>query len=195
MRNSFRVHPSRRIHLVSYYARVRSSVRQWLLGRSLYDLPFCKLRLPDFVGAPRQLHQVPLGPSLIISVHPQSWRPLPTRLPSSLLVHRGQRASQWRLLRLCSQLIPIVLDSPAASTPPGQTHNFHNPQTLTPSFLTTVVAGMVLSTLIVTVRIFTKICIVKKRHWEDCSILLSWILVVGFGGVGLAVTPYGGRHM
>ena len=67
---------------------------------------------------------------------------------------------------------PGFLDSPALAPPPGVTPNFENPESLRQPEL--AVVQLILVTLVVCMRLFTKKVVVKKMLAEDCKSGFNW---------------------
>lgn len=62
-----------------------------------------------------------------------------------------------------------LLNGPAMAAPAGTHYNFVNPENLNDWFILTIVLCLVVSTLAVSARVYTKIWIIKKIGWEDCE--------------------------
>lgn len=61
---------------------------------------------------------------------------------------------------------PAVL--PGLMPAPGVTPNFVNPYSIAPTLKVINLLFMVLTSLTVLVRMYTKVFIIKKRGWSDC---------------------------
>jgi hypothetical protein len=68
-----------------------------------------------------------------------------------------------------SSLLPIILDSPAASTPDGEAPNFIDPPNLHVQIYVTLVLCLVLTTVTLAARIYTKAYIIRSLDWDDCT--------------------------
>ena len=60
-----------------------------------------------------------------------------------------------------------ILDGPSLLPPDGEVSNFENPYSIAPIVLGVAIAGGVLSTLFVAIRLYTKAFIIKSWNWED----------------------------
>jgi hypothetical protein len=74
-----------------------------------------------------------------------------------------------------ASLIPIILDSPAMTTPPGETPNFVNPPSLHVYLYVTLVLGLFFSTITLAARIYTKAFIIRSLGWDDCTCRASML--------------------
>lgn len=80
-----------------------------------------------------------------------------------------------------AQLLEHALDLPALAAPPGITHNFVNPSNVYTVYLIDLVICMIVSSLVVCMRMWTKARLIRKFGREDCkqSIILFRFLRVG----------------
>lgn len=69
-----------------------------------------------------------------------------------------------------SQQTKALLEGPAAASPPGVESNFVDPENLSRYFVLTSVLAVAISTLATLMRMYTKIWIIQKVGWEDCTI-------------------------
>lgn len=69
-----------------------------------------------------------------------------------------------------SQQTKALLEGPAAAPPPGVKSNFVNPESLSRYSVLISVMIVGISTLAILVRMYTKIWIIQKVEWEDCTI-------------------------
>lgn len=53
--------------------------------------------------------------------------------------------------------------------PPGVTPNFINPYSQRNYSIITLIICLTVGTLLVWIRIYTKLCIIKSHGWEDCK--------------------------
>lgn len=67
------------------------------------------------------------------------------------------------------EYVQKLLNGPAMAAPAGAHHNFVNPESLNDWFILTIVLCLVVSTLAVSARVYTKLWIMKKIGWEDCE--------------------------
>lgn len=67
------------------------------------------------------------------------------------------------------QLYELVLDLPALAAPPGVTPNFINPSNLQTEHYIVLVLSLVLSSLVVCMRMWTKARLIRKFGREDCK--------------------------
>lgn len=65
--------------------------------------------------------------------------------------------------------IEARLDGPAMEPPPGGTSNFIDPPILMVPYVITLVLCLIMSTLALAMRLYTKFCIIRKNGWEDCE--------------------------
>ena len=63
----------------------------------------------------------------------------------------------------------LILDSPAASPPPGVIPNFKNPPSKATLGYGVAIATFVISVVVTVMRLCVKGLIVKKLHLEDCK--------------------------
>jgi hypothetical protein len=69
----------------------------------------------------------------------------------------------------------ILLKFPAALPPSGMTANFDHPDSLRYVGLCLVTSLMVLITLVVLMRIYTKTFIVRKMTIDDYALIAAWV--------------------
>ena len=67
--------------------------------------------------------------------------------------------------------IPLALlkTTPAGEPPPNIQPNFADPPTRVPVVLGISIAFVILAVLCFSIRIFTKLVVVKKWRWDDCK--------------------------
>lgn len=68
--------------------------------------------------------------------------------------------------------IQKLLDGPAMAPPPGQRPNFVNPSNFKAELYADVIICLVVSTVVVSMRMWTKIRLIRKLGLEDCTISL-----------------------
>ena len=73
-------------------------------------------------------------------------------------------------------LVQAILNGPAGPPPLGVTSNFVNPPNIGPPVLNFTVATAVLTTIILAIRIFTKVYLMKAWDIEDYLIIPAWAL-------------------
>ena len=56
------------------------------------------------------------------------------------------------------------------SSPPGVVPNFTDPYTLRPFQALTIAQCIIVTTVVVLARLYTKQYLIKKRNWEDCRL-------------------------
>ena len=103
------------------------------------------------------------------------------RLRFSLNVTFSQISSPWLSLRNFNKLANMIrmkrtltnsrafLDGPAMIAPPGMHHNFFNPTNQRTAYRSVVIFCLILSVLAVSMRMWTKIRVVRKVFLEDCK--------------------------
>ena len=57
----------------------------------------------------------------------------------------------------------------ALEPPPGNVPNFVNPPSLRKYDILCQVVCLAVSTLLVMMRMYTKVCLIKTASWEDCE--------------------------
>lgn len=70
--------------------------------------------------------------------------------------------------------LQYILVSPpdaALTPPPGVIPDFHDPFTLRPYWVVTAALGLLFTGLFLALRLYTKISIVKRLRWEDCTLM------------------------
>ena len=69
-----------------------------------------------------------------------------------------------------SQTYTVVPPADAAlAPPPGVIPDFQDPFTLRPYWIVTAALGLAGTGLLLALRLYTKIAIVKRCRWEDCK--------------------------
>lgn len=63
----------------------------------------------------------------------------------------------------------LLKELPAASPPPGLQPNFSDPPTQVPTILGVGIAFLTLAFLCFSIRIYTKVALVKRWKWDDCK--------------------------
>ena len=87
-----------------------------------------------------------------------------------------------------------LLDQPMLPPPPGVKSNFDRPATRIPSYNVIIIIPLVLASLLVFLRIYTRAWISKSLGWDDYTSIISLLLDIPFC-VGLLLTPlYGAGH-
>ncbi|KAL9131152.1 MAG: hypothetical protein Q9217_000853 [Psora testacea] len=94
--------------------------------------------------------------------------------------------------------IKALLDGPAHHPPPGVVSNFENPWNLHPTIILILTLCMIITTISVLIRAYTKLFLFKSTAYEDFSdaLALAWMGQIGF----LVPSVYdfkvgGGSHM
>ncbi len=67
------------------------------------------------------------------------------------------------------QFREFILNQPALEPPLGIQANFIDPPTIRSQMLGVIISMLVLSTIVVAVRLYTKLVVVKKLALEDCK--------------------------
>lgn len=70
---------------------------------------------------------------------------------------------------MTSQAIQKLLEGPAMAAPPGSKPNFVNPPNLETEFHVDLNICLIVSILAVCIRMWTKICLIRKVEIEDCK--------------------------
>lgn len=65
--------------------------------------------------------------------------------------------------------LTVLKTMPAASPPPGIQPNFADPPTRVPVILGVSIAFFVFAILCFSIRIYTKLAVVKNWKWDDCE--------------------------
>ena len=65
--------------------------------------------------------------------------------------------------------IKALMDGPAGTPPVGVLSNFNNPPNLDTEIILTLALCMAVATLAVTMRMYTKIALIKSLAYEDCK--------------------------
>lgn len=65
--------------------------------------------------------------------------------------------------------LAVLKTMPAASPPPGIQPNFADPPTRVPVILGVSIAFFVLAIFCFSIRIYTKLAVVKNWKWDDCE--------------------------
>lgn len=68
-----------------------------------------------------------------------------------------------------SRHMQALLSGPAKAPPLGIKPNFDNPQNQSANFVLTIVLTVTISTFALLIRMYTKIRIIRKVGWEDCT--------------------------
>jgi hypothetical protein len=61
-----------------------------------------------------------------------------------------------------------LLNGPATTPPFGETTNFDNPETNAMFVVPTIIVALVLTTVALSVRIYTRRIITRTMGWDDC---------------------------
>lgn len=67
-------------------------------------------------------------------------------------------------------------DEPGLAPPPGVTPDFVSPYTLQPYQALTVVACIIITTVMVAARLYTKVCVIKAVKSEDYTCVMGWVI-------------------
>ncbi|KAH8685446.1 hypothetical protein BGZ60DRAFT_542485 [Tricladium varicosporioides] len=76
--------------------------------------------------------------------------------------------------------IIVLLEGPALSSPPGLGHDYANPPNFGHAMLVVQIIFLVIPTLCVFVRVYTKLRINKKCGLEDYLCVLAWQIYIGY---------------
>lgn len=68
-----------------------------------------------------------------------------------------------------SQAIQKLLEGPAMAVPPGLQHTFVNPSNMETEFYVDLYICLILSILAVCIRMWNKVCVIRKVEIEDCK--------------------------
>lgn len=68
-----------------------------------------------------------------------------------------------------SQAMQQLFEGPAMAVPSGLTHNFVNPPNLETEFYVDLNLCLIVSILAVCIRMWTKVCLIRKVQIEDCK--------------------------
>ncbi|GAB1313747.1 hypothetical protein MFIFM68171_03957 [Madurella fahalii] len=89
-----------------------------------------------------------------------------------------------------------INDIPAMSPPPGRTSNFNDPETMHPVVLGVAVSTMVLMTMAVMVRVYTKGVILKDMRLEEYFAILGTAGIIVWDSIFIHVSMHGfSRHL
>ena len=87
-----------------------------------------------------------------------------------------------------------LLDQPMLPPPPGVKSNFERPVTRIPSYNAIIIIPLILASLFVVLRIYTRAWISKSLGWDDYTSVISLVLDVPFC-IGLTLAPlYGAGY-
>ena len=81
---------------------------------------------------------------------------------------------------------------PGLPPPPGVTPDFFSPFTLQPYYAETSALCIIVVTIMVFMRIYTKAFVIKSLILEDFSCLVGWAAFIVFMGINLSVGRNGG---
>jgi len=90
--------------------------------------------------------------------------------------------------------IQALLDGPGLAPPDGQESDFNSPDSIAIVVFIAAGLGLGLTTVALTIRVYTKAVIVKRFGWEDFTAILGWAMFVGFCVPCIYCSYYGGRH-
>ncbi|PLB51213.1 hypothetical protein P170DRAFT_446341 [Aspergillus steynii IBT 23096] len=76
--------------------------------------------------------------------------------------------------------IQALLERPAVSPPPGQASNLDDPPNLLIFGRTIILLAWILSSMLILIRVYTKIVVVRKFRMSDYAMLLAWGLFMGY---------------
>lgn len=68
-----------------------------------------------------------------------------------------------------SQAVQKLLEEPAMAVPPGLKQNFVDPPNLETEFHVDLNVCLIVSVLAVCIRMWTKVCLIRKVQIEDCK--------------------------
>ncbi|KAG7001877.1 hypothetical protein G7Y79_00030g064100 [Physcia stellaris] len=89
----------------------------------------------------------------------------------------------------------VLLDGPAMVPPSGIEPNFVNPENETRYFVLTVVLTITVSTFAFLMRVYTKTFLIRKAGWEDYTLILGYLLFIGYCvPTSLLIKAGGGVH-
>ena len=70
----------------------------------------------------------------------------------------------------------LPLDTPALKPPPGVIPNFDNPAGVQGEIFATLIVCLVVSTIFVWSRLYTRYFIIKSQGWDDCNVFAVSLL-------------------
>ncbi|KAI1753690.1 hypothetical protein F4782DRAFT_495359 [Xylaria castorea] len=82
--------------------------------------------------------------------------------------------------------LQALLDGPALAPPPGVVPQFDNPSNLRLATLAVPITSVIVATLVLMMRVYTRISVVHKFNIADYSIIVGWGLFVAYAGIFLA---------
>lgn len=85
-----------------------------------------------------------------------------------------------------------MLLGPGAEPPPGVVPNFVNPYSLNSWMIGLGIACAAFTSVIVGLRIYIKIFIIKQSYWEDWFCVLGWLTYLAYIGVSMVIAWHGG---
>lgn len=80
---------------------------------------------------------------------------------------------------LTPELVQSILNGPAGTPPVGVTPNFDNPPNTNRFVIITLVFCVLLASLAVLVRMYTKIFLIRSIEYEDYTLMIAWIGQIG----------------
>ncbi|TVY57792.1 hypothetical protein LSUE1_G008639 [Lachnellula suecica] len=87
--------------------------------------------------------------------------------------------------------LQAYLNGPAYPLPPGVEPNFTNPHNFKSIVLTIGIIFLVFPTLAIFIRLYTKLWLIGRMHWEDWAMLVGWGIFIGTFVVTVLGRPYG----
>lgn len=88
-----------------------------------------------------------------------------------------------------------LLEGPALAPPAGVTPNFENPPNLNTASYSMAVVAIALPTIVVVLRLYTKVFIVRAPAWEDWVTVLAWSLYIPYCAYTTVLVRHGaGLH-
>ncbi|KAF7513246.1 hypothetical protein GJ744_010642 [Endocarpon pusillum] len=78
------------------------------------------------------------------------------------------------------QNIQTLLDGPAGKPPEGVVPSFPALSNLYEISITTILLGIVITTLLIFIRLYTKLHLIRSKAYEDYVVVLAWLCHVGY---------------
>ena len=81
---------------------------------------------------------------------------------------------------------------PGLPPPPGVEPYFFSPYTLHPYYVVTFALSVIVITVMVALRVYTKAFVIKSVTLEDYSCVVGWAAIIAFMGICYSVGKHGG---
>ncbi|KAI1827654.1 hypothetical protein F4861DRAFT_492070 [Xylaria intraflava] len=88
---------------------------------------------------------------------------------------------------LTPEQLEALLNGPALAPPPGVIPRLVNPPSHRTATFATAIASLVVATLVIMMRLYTRVSVVRKISIADYSILIAWGCFVAFFGIWVVV--------